>query len=127
MLRAIALAAGMTLLAASAQAQTWAQRPGVPAVDVHRYQLDRHRAEIDRLRIQADQREIEARQQQLESRLARLRVEAQRRPDPIQPTPYRALRSTENERALRQSAGARRRATQIGVGQIDAWLDRAPD
>lgn len=127
MFRVIALAAGFTLVAASAQAQAWTPRPGAPAIDAHRYQLDRHRAEMNRLRLQADQREIEARQQRLDARLTRMEVEASRQPEPAQPTAYRALRSPEDERALRQSAGERRRAIQGGVGQIDAWLDRAPD
>jgi hypothetical protein len=125
MLRALVLAAAITLAAAQAQAQVW--RLGAPALDADRYQLDRHRLEMDRLRVQADQREIEARQQRLETRLARMEVEARRQPEPVQPAPYRALRSPEEERALRRSAAERRQATERGVGQIDAWLDRAPD
>lgn len=113
--------------ATSAQAQVWTPRPGAPAVDAHRYQLDRHRAEMDRLRLQADQREIEARQQQLDTRLTRMEIEAGRQPEPTQPAPYRALRSPEEEGALRRSATQRRQASESGVNQIDSWLDRAPD
>lgn len=125
MVRAFILASGIALAATSTQAQVW--RPGSPAVAAHGYQLDRHRFEMDRLRIQADQREIEARQQQLETRLTRMEVEARRQPEPAQPPPYRALRSPEEERALRRSATERRQATESGVSQIDAWLDRTAD
>ena len=95
-----------------------------PGADLHRYQADQHRYEIDRLRARADQREAFARQLQLESRLNRLEVEAARQPEPIQPSPYRNLRSPEEERDVREAATERRRATAAGVSQIDAWLDR---
>lgn len=121
------LAALLMLAAGPAQAQVPPARPGLSPLDLHRYQAEQHRYEIDRLRIQADQREIDARLHETESRLNRLRIEAARQPEPIQPPPYRALRSPEEERALRLSAEARRRATADGVGQIDAWLDRQPD
>ncbi len=112
---------------AAAQTQTWQPRPGEPAVDPHRYQADQHRLEIDRLRAQADQRESFARQLELETRLNRQRVEAARLPEPIQPPPFRFLRSPEEERAQRRSASERRAATASDVGQIDAWLDRPCD
>lgn len=124
------LAAVLLLAAAPAQAQvppTWQPRPGGPAFDPNRYQADQHRYEMDRLRARADQRETFARQQATETRLNRLRIESARQPEPIQPPAYRALRSPEEERALRRSAEARRRATAEGVGQIDAWLDRRAD
>ncbi len=105
------------------QAQT-APRYAAPGVDSHRYQADQHRYEMDRLRAQADQRAAFARQLQLEGRLNRLEIEAARQPEPVQPPPYRALRSPEEERALRESATERRRAAASGVTQIDAWLDR---
>jgi len=97
--------------------------PGV-GVDLHRYQADQHRYEIDRLRARADQRDAFARQLQLETRLNRLQIEAARQPEPILPLDGRALRSPEDERALRESATDRRRAATAGVTQIDAWLDR---
>ncbi|NJC41207.1 hypothetical protein GGQ87_001465 [Brevundimonas alba] len=109
--------------ASSVQAQT-APRYTAPGVDIHRYQADQHRYEMDRLRAQADQRAAFASQLQTETRLNRLEIEAARQPEPIQPQPYRALRSPEEERALRESATERRRTTASGVGQIDAWLDR---
>jgi hypothetical protein len=95
--------------------------------DPHRYQADQHRYEIDRLRAQADQREAFARRLELEARLNRFEVEAARAPD-LSPQPAcRPLCSPGEERALRESAARRRRATVDGVGQIDDWLDRAPD
>lgn len=122
-----ALAAVLLLVAAPVHAQvpqTWQPRPGAPAFDQNRYQADQHRLEMERLRLQADQREAFARRQETESRLARLRLEAARQPEPLQPSSPRALRAPEAERALRRSAEQRRRALVNGVGQIDAWLDR---
>ncbi len=120
----------LTLLAAApsvAQAQTWQPRPGAPAVDPHRHQADQHRLEMERLRAQAEQRAAFARQLELETGLNRQRLESARRPEPVQPAPLPALRSPEEERALRRSASDRRRATSGEVGQIDAWLDRPRD
>lgn len=116
------------LVATSAQAQVPPLHPHSSSggFDQHRYQADQHRYEMDRLRLQADQRDLLSRQIALETQLARLRVQAARQPEPVQPQPYRALRSPEEERALRQSARERRAATTEGVGQIDAWLDRGP-
>jgi len=118
-----ALLAVAVLAAGPAQAQSWPPSVGL-RVDPHRHQADQHRYEIDRLRAQADQREAFARQLQLETRLNRLEIEAARQPEPVLPPPLRALRSPEEERALRESAAERRRATAAGVSQIDAWLDR---
>lgn len=124
------LAAVLVCAAASthvhAQVQTWQPqpRPGAPAFDPNRYQADQHRAEIDRLRAQSDQREAFTREVEAETRLNRLKIETARPPEPLQPPPYRALRSPEEEQALRLSAGDRRRATAASVSQIDAWLDR---
>ena len=111
-----------------AQFQTWQPqpRPGAPAFDPNRYQADQHRYEMDRLRAQADQREAFTRQGEAETRLNRFGIEAARPPEPLQPLPYRALRSPAEEQALRLSASDRRRATATGVSQIDAWLDRPP-
>ena len=95
-----------------------------PEADLHRYQADQHRHEIDQLRARADQREAFARQLELEARLNRLEIEAARQPEPLLPTPYRVLRSPEEERVLREAATERRRDTTAGVGQIDDWLDR---
>lgn len=119
----------LTLLAApvAAQAQTWQPRGGAPVVDPYRYQADQHRLEIDRLRTQAEQREAFARQLEIETRLNRQRIEAARLPEPNQPPASRALRSPEEERALRQSASGRHTAAASGVGQIEAWLDRPRD
>ena len=83
--------------------------------------------EIDRLRLRADQREAAARQHALESRLTRMEIEARRQPEPYIPAAPPALRSPAEERAAREAATARRRATAEGVGQIDAWLDQRPD
>lgn len=120
------LAVAALAAATTAQAQSW--RPPVgPAVDPHRYQADQHRYEMDRLRARADEREAFARQLQLETRLNRLELEAARRPEPIQPPADRRLRSPEQERALREAAAERRRATTADVTQIDAWLNRPAD
>jgi hypothetical protein len=121
------LAALLILAAAPVQAQVPQVRPGLSTLDLHRYQADQHRYEMDRLRNQADQREMNARLHETETRRNRLRIEAARQPEPIQPPPYRALRSPEEERALRLSAEERNRGMVQGVGQIDAWLDRQPD
>ena len=121
--RALLAVAALSAAAGSAQAQSWPPLTG-PTVDPHRYQADQHRYEMDRLRAQADQREAFARQLQLETRLNRLEIEAARQPDPMPPPAWRALRSPEEERALRESAAERRRAATAGVAQIDAWLDR---
>ena len=120
----------LTVLAATpalAQVQTWQPRPGVPAIDPGRYQADQHRLEMERLRLQAEQRETFARQLEIEARLNRQRLEAARPPEPILSPGPRALRSPEEERALRRSASERRAATASDVGQIDAWLDRPRD
>ncbi|HEY0103581.1 MAG TPA: hypothetical protein VGB60_08950 [Brevundimonas sp.] len=115
------------LFATSAQAQVPPLQPhGASAFDRHRYQADQHRYEMDRLRLQADQRDAVSAQIAVEAQMNRLRVQAARRPEPVQAQPYRALRSPEEERTLRLSAEERRVATTEGLGQIDAWLDRAP-
>ncbi len=115
----------LLVLAAAGSARAQTAVPHVaPGADPDRYQADRHRYEIDSLRARADQREALARQLQLETRINRLEIEAARRPEPLQPPPYRLLRSPEEERALRESATERRRETTSGVTQIDAWLDR---
>lgn len=120
------LSLALAALGAPAGAQT--VPPYVsPGGDPHRYQAGQHRYEIDRLRARADQREAFARQLQLETRLNRLEIEAARQPEPLQPPPWRVLRSPEEERALREAATERRRATAAGLGQIDAWLDRPID
>ena len=118
------LVAALTVFAATpalAQAQAW------PAIDPQRYQADQHRLEMERLRLQAEQRETFARQLEIEARLNRQRLEAARPPGPIQPPATRALRSPEEERALRLSASGRRAAAASDTGQIDAWLDRPRD
>lgn len=123
----VTLTAMLILAAAPAQAQSPQVRPGVSALDLHRYQADQHRYQMDALRFQADQRELGARLHQTETQLSRRRIEAARQPEPLPPPPYHPARSPENERALRLSAEERNRATAAGVGQIDAWLDRQPD
>lgn len=117
------LAVAALAVAAPALAQSW---PPPAGVDPHRYQTDQHRQEMQRLRARADQREAFARQLELETRLNRLELEAARQPEPVQPPAGRRLRSPEEERALREVAPERRRATTADVTQIDAWLDRSP-
>lgn len=133
MTRALILAAiaAPLLLAGAAQAQTVPLPPSPPgaasAWDQHRYQADQSRYEMNRLRMQADQREATTRQLELESRLSRMDLERRRTADPYVLSQPRALRAPEDERALRQSATQRRRATEAGVGEIDAWLDHRPN
>ncbi len=126
-LRALLALTVLAAAPAAAQAQTWQPRPGAPAVDPHRYQADQHRIEMERLRARADQREAYARQLEIETRLNRLRIEAARQPEPIQPPAPRPLRSPEEETVLRRSASERRADVSSDVGQIDAWLDRPRD
>lgn len=127
LIRAIFALSLFAVAPVAAQTQTWQPRPGAPAFDPHRYQADQHRFEMERLRAQADQRAAFARQLELETRLNRQRIEAARRPEPVQSLPLPALRTPEQERALRLSATGRRRAVSADVGQIDAWLDRPRD
>ena len=126
-LRALFVLTAFAIAPAVAQAQTWQPRAGAPAIDPHRYQVDQHRLDMDRLRAQAEQREAFARRLEIETRLNRQRIEAARLTEPIQPPASRALRSSGEERALRQSASGRRAAATSDVGQIDAWLDRPRD
>lgn len=129
MTRALLLAAAVAplLFAGAAAAQVRPLPPGPSAWDQHRYQADQHRYEMDRLRAQTDQRQATARQLELESRLARQDLRSQLTTDPYVPSAPRALRSAEEERALRESATNRRQSTDAAVGQIDAWLDRRPN
>ena len=119
----ILIAAAAVAAASSAHAQ--AIPPYVaPGADPQAWQGDQHRYEIDRLRTQADQRETFARQVQLETRQSQQEIEAARQTDIAREPAARALRSPEEERALRESATRRRQTTSAGVGQIDDWLDR---
>lgn len=104
-------------VALPAAAQTW--NPGQAAAF-------RHQRAIEQMRARADDRAAFIRQQQLNSRLTVLELQAARPAPPIQPETWRALRSPEQERTLRESATTRRRETTSSVTQIDAWLDRAP-
>ncbi|MBI2260264.1 MAG: hypothetical protein HYU62_01160 [Caulobacterales bacterium] len=115
------LAVAALAVASPTEVQSW---PPGASVDPHRHQADQHRQEMQRLRARADQREAFARQLQLETRLNRLELEAARRPEPVQSPADRRLRSPAEERALREAAAQRRRATTADVTQIDAWLDR---
>jgi hypothetical protein len=91
------------------------------------YQADQHRYEMERLRAQAEQRDAFARQQTLESRLRVMDLQAGAPPAPVMPTIVRPLRSPEEERALRESATARRATTSTALDEIDSWLDRSRD
>ena len=126
---ALRAALGLIVLAAApaAQAQVWQPGAGASSLDQQRFQAEQHRNEIERQRARADQREAFARQIELETRLNRLRLEAARQPEPVQPPALRPLRSPEEERLTRLSAGQRHRATTSAVNQIDDWLDRRPD
>ncbi|WP_372708237.1 hypothetical protein [Brevundimonas sp.] len=124
-----ALAVVLLLLAAPAQARVahaWPPSRGAPVFDQNRYQADQHRYEMDRLRIQADQRGASARWLETETRLTSLRLQSARPPEPLLPPAVLPLLSTGEARALRRAATARRQASTTSVGQIDAWLDRAP-
>ena len=65
-----------------------------------------------------------ARQLQLETRQTRQDIEAARQTDIAREPTARALRSPEEERALRESATRRRQAAADRTGEIDGWLDR---
>lgn len=102
----------------------WQSRPGALAIDAQRYRADQNRFEMERLRLGADQRRLEAQLGQVETRASRDRIVGARQPEPVQPQPLPALRSSDQERAARQAAEQRRRTRSATVGQIDAWLDR---
>lgn len=85
---------------------------------------ERHRFEMERLRVRSDDRAAFARDQALNTRLTVRDLQSARPPEPVQPPPFRALRTPEQERALRQAATTRRRSTVEVVTQIDGWLDR---
>ena len=123
MTRLIALAVLLAAGPAAAQNPPAYARPGQPA-DLHRYQADQHRYELSRLRAEADRRDAEARQLETEARLRRMEIEASRQTDITIPPTTRAVRSPEEERALREAATRRRQDVAAGASQIDAWLDR---
>ena len=95
---------------------------GASPVSLHQWQLDQHRYEMDRLRVQADQRQAFAEQLNQEARLTAM--ELQHRRVPLQIDPVASPRLLYPGTAAK--ASERRRAVTEGVGQIDAWLDRAP-
>ncbi|MDQ1154335.1 hypothetical protein [Brevundimonas sp. SORGH_AS_0993] len=110
-----------TLLAAAATpvlAQTYPApgRPygaypgGVPAAIA-----DQHRYENDRLRTQSQSNAEQARQQQIETQLRLRAIESAREPAAASALPPRPLYSSEQERALRQSAAERRQQTAQGI------------
>ena len=123
MTRLIALAVLLSAAPAAAQNPPAYTRPGEPA-DLHRYQADQHRYEMNRLRAEADRRNAEARQLETEARLRRMEIEAARQTELPAPWAPRAVRSPEEERALREAAARRRQEVAAGASQIDAWLDR---
>ena len=113
------LLALMTTTPALAQTPPWVQPGGASVGEQHRYQADRQRA-IN------DANAALARQQQLETRLTILELQSARQAPLMPQSDWRALRTPEQERALREAATERRQTVVEGMGQIDAWLDRAP-
>ncbi|MBU2116796.1 MAG: hypothetical protein KJ954_04280, partial [Alphaproteobacteria bacterium] len=79
MLRALLLAAGLTLFAGTAQAQDqpW---PGASAFDRHRYDADQNLQAMERRRRDADFRQAEAARAHAASRNAAARIESGRAP-----------------------------------------------
>lgn len=125
-------AAALTVLAAlavsgAAQAQVAPWRPGVSTLDRHRYQADRLRQQTEIDRLQSQQRDLTARQMRIEAQLESQAIRARRQPELIPEPAPRTLGSPEAEAAARRGATERRQSVQSGVGQIDAWLDRAPN
>lgn len=125
MKQALPLALLFALAAPAVQAQVLPYNAS--ALDQHRWQAEQQRQRIENQRLQSEQRRIEAQQMQQQTRLNRLEIEARRQPEPLQPGPYRTLRSPEEERALRLSATERARRQSSDTSQIDAWLDRRPN
>lgn len=111
----------LSVSSAGAQVRPWTPigTPGASGLETQRYAIERQRQ-------QAEAAEALARQQQLQTRLTLMELQARRTPSPTPGNPAPALRSPEQERAAREAATARRRATAQGVGQIDSWLDRQP-
>jgi hypothetical protein len=89
-------------------------QPNVTVGDIHRY-------EMDRLRAQADANQALARSQSARTRATLQTLQAQRQPPLVVPEVNRPM-TVEQARRAREAAEARGRQT----GQIDAWLDRAP-
>ncbi|MFC5372414.1 hypothetical protein ACFPIF_07625 [Brevundimonas faecalis] len=116
------------VLSAPAQAQAWRNpsRPGSAARDPISAIADQHRFEMERLRALADQREALARQQRLQTQLTLQRLEAARVPAPS-PPPQTAYARPFDVAPVASAVGPTRLdATQNGLAEIDAWLDRRP-
>lgn len=112
------------LFASPAAAQVWAPAPGQ---DSARWEADRHRAHMDALRAQADSRQAMTDRIAAETALARLRLQAQAAPPPVQPDVWYAVPAPYAVREAPASVSARMRTLGGRSGQIDAWLDRSRD
>ncbi len=111
----------LCLAAAPAAAQV---RPYGPAA--YATTGDLHRYEMDRLRARADASESLARSLALDARLTLLELQARRRSTPVSFPEVAVFPAPDLAQSMRQAATVRREAIAAGVGQIDAWLDRAP-
>lgn len=99
----------------AAQVHAWPGHEAHPAVV-----LERHRAVDAAQRARSDDQAAFARQQQIEARRTRLELQAARQARP-QPTP------SPLDRPAALPSAARNETTRQTVGEIDAWLDRAPE
>lgn len=110
------------------QAQAWLDpsRPGATAQDPISSLADQHRFEMERLRALADQRETLARQQRLQTQLTLQRLEAARAPAPPPPPQTAYARPFDLAPVASAVGPTRLDATQSGLAEIDAWLDRRP-
>lgn len=120
-MRTALLALILTTAAGPASAQVYA--PGQPYVGDP--MADRLRDRMESQRIQSEQRALYSSQHQLNARQTEAEIRAQRQPAPYVPL-VDVPPSPDAQRRAREAATARREATSAGVGQIDNWLDRAP-
>ena len=81
---------------------------------------------MERLRALADQRETLARQQRLQTQLTLQRLEAARAPAPPPPPQTAYARPFDLAPVASAVGPTRLDATQSGLAEIDAWLDRRP-
>ena len=115
----IALVLCLAAVPAAAQVRPYGPGPYATTGDLHRY-------EMDRLRARADANESLARSLALDARLTILELQARQRSIPVFSPEVASSPSPDVARDMRQAATVRREVIAAGVGQIDAWLDRAP-
>jgi len=115
----IALVLCLVAVPAAAQVRPYGPGPYATTGDLHRY-------EMDRLLARADASQALAQSLALDARLTILELQARRRSTPAGLADAAGPPAPDLAEGLRQAATVRREAIVAGVGQIDAWLDRAP-